>query len=162
MTRSIWTAAVACLAVAGPLAAQGGGMGGGGGMGMGGPGGMMGPNVEQLQSLLKLDDAQLARVRAMVDSFRSETAPQREEAQRRFQEMRAARQGGASEDSLAKLRSNAMAAMMDLRQRTDVLEERIVTVLTPEQQKAFAAWREERRARMQERMGQGMGGGRRP
>lgn len=142
--------ALACVAA--PAVAQNGpGQGqGGGGRGMMG----RGPQVEELKKMLNLDSAQTVVVRALADTFRTETAPQRKEMEQRMQRMRAARDGGASDDSLAMLRSGMRAPMTDMQARLGAFEDKVRLILRPDQVTAFDAWKkqqQERRAQMQNR-----------
>lgn len=118
--------------------------------------GMMGrgPQVQELQKRLNLDSAQTVAVRALADTFRTETEPQRKEMERRMREMRAARDAGASDDSLATLRSGMRAPMVDMQARLGAFEDKVRVILRPDQVAAFDAWKkeqQERRAQMQNR-----------
>lgn len=134
---------VPAMAQSGP--GQGPGRGGRGMMGRG-------PDVEELRKTLNLDSAQTVAVRALVDTFRAETAPQRQEIERRMQLMRAARDGGASDDSLAAIRSGMRASLTDMQSRLGAFEDKVRVILRQDQMAAYDAWKkqqQERRARMQ-------------
>ena len=141
MTRS-FLVAVRVLALAAPLAAQGGGGGRGPGRGMGGE---MGP-PRSGQGLLKgitLTDAQ----QKLVDSLYKVNEPIRAQM---MENMRKQRESGQRPDSAQ------MAAMRTIR---DAHQKQYRDILTPEQQPVFDQNVAEMQKRMQERMrGGGMGG----
>lgn len=115
---------------------------------------LRGPDVEELRRELQLDDAQHATVRALADTFRAESAAEREAVRAGMQRTMAARQAGVGADSLAALREANRGNVLSLQQRTQAFEERLRAVLRPEQQEAFDRWRAARRPR-----GRGMMGG---
>jgi 2-iminoacetate synthase ThiH len=111
-----------------------------------------GPQVEELKQALKLDSAQTVAVRALADSFRAETEPQRKEIERRMQLMRAAHDGGAGDDSLAVIRSGMRASLSDIQHHLAAFEDKVRLILRPDQLAAFDTWKKqqlERRESMQ-------------
>ena len=124
------------LTLATPVLAQG--QGGGRGRGM-----MMGPAIEDLTERLKLDSAQVVKIKPMLQKFLADSKGAREVLQANMQ---AVRNGETTRDAV---QAENQAAMMVIRDHRESLNRGIRAVLTPEQQKEFDAWLAEQTERMQ-------------
>ena len=124
------------LALATPVLAQG--QGGGRGRGM-----MMGPAIEELKERLKLDSAQVEKIKPRLQKFLADSKGAREVLQANMQ---AVRNGETTRDAV---QAENQAAMMVIRDHRERLNQEIRAVLTPEQRKEFDAWLAEQAERMQ-------------
>lgn len=112
--------------------------GGGRGRGM-----MMGPAIEDLKERLKLDSAQVEKLKPLLQKFLADTKGARETVQANMQ---AVRNGETTRDAV---QAENQAAMMVIRDNREALNQEIRAVLTPEQQKEFDVWLKEQAERMQ-------------
>lgn len=154
------TMIVLLLAAAVPAAAQGMGMGMGKGPMTGPPLGDADfrPTVAQLQTLLDLTPAQVAKATMWRDSLLVETRELRAAAEQAMAEMRGACARGVGADSMTVFRGKMQGAMMALMPARMQFMERLKPSLTPDQAAKLEAHHRQQMEMMSGRHGgSGMG-----
>jgi Spy/CpxP family protein refolding chaperone len=109
-----------------------------------------GHKMGRMAEMLDLSEAQKLQMQTLRESFRTQTAPQREASRQLMGEYRSAKQAGETaraEELEATLRSER-AAMHELR---SAHREQMLSILTPEQRSQLEAQKQEWKAKRSER-----------
>ena len=96
---------------------------------------------------LNLTEAQQQQARAIFDRYEASTKPQREEMRQLFQQKRA--QGNAEPDAQTQARAEALRAQF--KESARLMQDELLTILTPEQRTKLEQMKQERKARHEER-----------
>ena len=108
------------------------------------------PGIDSLAARLKLTDEQRTELAAMRDTFRTDTAKERQDFSAALDALRTGREEGVSSDSLAVLSTMAQSTGRALRVKVQDWTYRMKVKLTPDQQAEWNRWMDERRVLMRE------------